>query len=152
MKVVTYPHWYRFLVPIKALKTEKEEDYLRRTIKCLGAFWDKYTFENYDRETMANHDPFRRGCGGIRITCLIEEGFGYEEFDLLETLPIIKGYAEPIRRRFQTGVRLFVGTPQHNYGDNEIGIVSLANANKLDEQRQQVEFLKKLWRNFRYKP
>lgn len=124
--------WYRFLVPIPFDKNDTEEHFLKKAKDCLDAFFEKYT----EIEKKDEHNPLNKpyfGEDGLEKLKGEFSAWSFKDFKL--------------RGMPNCNIDFYVGTPQDNYGN--IGIDILTDANKID-QKIKIDFLKQLWLKFDY--
>ncbi|MCP3682851.1 MAG: hypothetical protein GY861_09195 [bacterium] len=128
MRIQDLDMWSRFYVPVPYEDEETEEQFLEKTKACLEEFFTTYT--GLTDEQRKYRDPFA-GCTLESLKGVIGS-WNFLDFDLKEIN--------------KCNVDFYVGTPQDNYGQIGIDILTVADP----EKRPMVDFLREKWTEFEY--
>ncbi|MBP7708500.1 hypothetical protein KA107_02350 [Candidatus Pacearchaeota archaeon] len=141
--------WFRFLTEIDRKRNESEDSYLARVKDCLLSFHDKYVGRAFldDSQLIRIYGDFPPS----NLTGKSSEFMEYKYFRLKRTYSGLPG-----EYRFEGSVRLFVEpNSECSVFTGRTGIVSFVGNiedHKLGQRREDLAFIRKLWKDFSYRP
>lgn len=156
MRIIQRPNvWWRFSVPLKQEREESREHYLKRAKQCVLAFHKA----NRDRRKPyflgVRHSNFSNIYGNFPPEQLTEEGLDYKYFDIARFFHRPTADGNGYYARFEGSVTLYVEPNSECSVEKVAGIVSMVGTiqdDRTKERRENLEFIKGLWRQFKYIP
>ena len=155
MKIIETPDaWWRFLVPLENRRGESKNQYLLRAKRCILAFNREYTDKRKGVFWGIRNSLLYRIYGNFPLEQLTGEGLHYKYFGLLRHFEDPGHPKGGWDARFEGFGQLYVEPNPELTVEKAAGIVSIVGSiddYKTQERRENLEFIKTLWKKFEYR-